>query len=401
VKLLLSLLFFAQAAPPPPAPAPAAPPPADTLVSPEVHPDRRVTFRLRAPRASDVAVAGEWARPGAAVNAPQKMARDAAGVWSITVGPVEPNIYIYVFQVDGMVLTDPVNPLVKLRARTSASMVEVPGGMPWEVRDVPHGVLETHTHASAVLGGATRQVVVYTPPEYQRNPGARYPIVYLLHGNNDLAVGWTMAGRANLVLDNLQAEKKAAPMIVVMPWGHALPFGARPAAGQPTNNDLFERYLLEDVVPLVEKRYRVASGRRNRAIVGLSMGGTQALQIGLRHRELFASIGMFGAGLGRADFEARYGELMKAPPTARNKLDFFFVGIAREDVAHARAKELAELLRGYGLPVTYHETDGGHTYPVWRKLLVQSVPLLFQQVSPKSRSRSRRRRARRRGGSAG
>jgi enterochelin esterase-like enzyme len=375
---LLSLLL-AQAPPPPPSPA------ADTVQSPEVHPDRRVTFRLRAPRATEVAVAGEWTRPGAAPNTPQKMSRDADGIWSITLGPVEPNIYIYVFHVDGLVVTDPINPLVKLRARTSASMVEVPGDMPWEFRDVPHGTLETHTHRSAVLAGAMRQVVVYTPPGYQKSPGKRYPILYLLHGNNDLAVGWTMAGRANLILDNLQAEKKAAPMIVVMPWGHALPFGARPAAGEPSNNDLFERYLLEDVVPLVEKGYRVAPGRRNRAIVGLSMGGTQALQIGLRHRDLFASIGMFGAGMARADFEARYQALVDVVPAARHKLDLFFIGIAREDGAHARAKELAELLRARGIPTTYHETDGGHTYPVWRKLFVQTAPLLFQRGLPPPR----------------
>ena len=154
MKLSFPSCSSPRPAPPPAAPAPAAPPPPPTrCVSPEVHADRRLTFRLRAPRASEVAVAGEWARPGAAANTPQKMTRDAEGVWSITVGPVEPNIYIYVFHVDGMVLTDPVNPLVKLRARTSASMVEVPGGMPWEFRDVPHGALETHTHASA---GAAR-----------------------------------------------------------------------------------------------------------------------------------------------------------------------------------------------------------------------------------------------------
>jgi enterochelin esterase-like enzyme len=392
LNLLVALLLFAQApapaAPPaaPPAPptaAAAAPnPAADPLVSPEVHADRRVTFRLRAPRASEVAVAGEWMRPGAQPNAPQKMTRDAEGVWSITVGPVEPNIYIYVFHVDGLVLTDPINPLVKLRARTSASMVEVAGGMPWEFRDVPHGTLETHTHASAVLGGNMRQVVVYTPPGYARSSGTRYPIVYLLHGNNDLAVGWTMAGRAHFILDNLQADKKAAPMIVVMPWGHALPFNARPGTGQPSNNDLFERYLVEEVMPLVEKRYRVAPGRRNRAVVGLSMGGGQALQVGLRHRDLFASIGMFGAGLARADFESRYQDLLAAPVTARNRIDFLFVGIAREDTAHARAKELAELLRARNIPTTYHETDGGHTYPVWRKLLVQTLPLLFQRAAP-------------------
>ncbi len=386
MKLLLSLLLFAQAAPAPSPPPASTPPAADTLRSPEVDADRRITLRLRAPRATEVAVAGEWLRPGAPPNTPQKMTRDAEGVWSIAVGPVDPNIYIYVFHVDGMIVTDPVNPLVKLRARTSASMVEVVGGMPWEFRNVPHGTLETHTHASPVLLGAERQVVVYTPPGYQQNPGRRYPIVYLLHGNNDLAVGWTMAGRAHFILDNLQADKKAVPMIVVMPWGHALPFGSRPAEGQPSNNDLYERYLLEDVVPLVEKRYRVAPGRRNRAVVGLSMGGSQALQIGLRHRDLFASIAMFGAGLSRADFETRYRTLVDVAATPRNKLDLMFVGIAREDGAHARAKELAEVLRGHGIPTTYHETEGGHTYPVWRKLLVQTVPLLFQRAAPPPRS---------------
>ena len=234
---VVSLLFLLQAPVPPPAPPAPAPTAAvaEAPLSPEVHADRRVTFRLRAPRATEVAVAGEWARPGAPPNTPQKMARDARGDWVITLGPVDPNIYIYVFHVDGLVVTDPVNPLVKLRARTSASMVQVPGDMPWEFRDVPHGSLETHTHASPVLSGAERQVVVYTPPGYDRNRTTRYPILYLLHGNNDLAVGWTMAGRAHYILDNLQADKKAAPMIVVMPWGHALPFGSRPPrASRPT-----------------------------------------------------------------------------------------------------------------------------------------------------------------------
>jgi enterochelin esterase-like enzyme len=132
----------------------------------------------------------------------------------------------------------------------------------------------------------------------------------------------------------------------------------------------------------VEKRYRVAPGRRNRAVVGLSMGGGQALQIGLRHRDRFASIAMFGTGLHRADFDSRYQDLVAVPPTARNKIDLFFVGIAREDGAYPRAKELADLLRARNFPTTYHETDGGHTYPVWRKLLVQTLPLLFQRSPP-------------------
>ena len=377
----------APAAPPPAAaapvagaPAPAVPAP-DTLQSPEVRADGTITFRLRAPKATEVTVAGEWTRANAPPNTPEKLTKDAAGVWSLTVGPVAPNIYIYAFTVDGVTITDPINPLVKLRARGSASMVEVPGAQPWDVRDVPHGALAIHTHAAATLHQATRQIFVYTPPDYDKNRSARYPVVYLLHGNNDLAAGWTMAGKANLILDNLIAEKKAVPMIVVMPWGHALPFGAHPAKGEPSNNDLFERYLLEDVRPLVEAKYRTAPGRRNRAVVGLSMGGAQALQLGLQHRDLFASIGAFGAGMTRADFEARYAQAVAGLAADPNKIGFLYVGVGKEDGGRARAKELADVLGGHGLPVIYRETEGGHTYPVWRKLLVDTAPLLFKKTA--------------------
>ena len=353
----------------------AAPRAADEVRSPEVHPDGRVTLRLRAPRAARVTVAGEWSHPA---NTPEPLTRDAQGLWSITVGPLEPNIYIYVFDVDGLTITDPVNPLVKLRARTSASMVEIPGGKPWEPAAVPHGAVEIQTHQSQVCQGL-RQVLVYTPPGYEKGR-TRYPVVYLLHGNNDLAFGWTMAGRANLILDNFIAEKKAVPMIVVMPWGHALPFGARPPAGQPGNNDVFEDYLLKEVVPLVEGRYRVAAGRGNHAVVGLSMGGAQALQVGLHHRDRFASIGVFGSGMTRADFEARF------PRAATGeKLDLVYVGIGKEDGSRAKAKELSETLNGHGIGATYHEVDGGHTYPTWRKLLVETAPLLFRKPAARPR----------------
>jgi enterochelin esterase-like enzyme len=357
-------------------PPAAAPPAADNLVSPEVLADGRVTFRLRAPKATVVKVVGEWTQPKA--NSPLAMTRDPAGTWSLTVGPLEPNIYIYVFDVDGAIVTDPVNPLVKLRARTSASMVEVPGGKLWEARDVPHGRLTMHTHAATALGGVTRQLFVYTPPGYEKNRAGRYPLLYLLHGNNDLAAGWTMAGRAHFILDNLLAEKKAVPMIVVMPWGHALPFGSRPAAGQPSNNDLFAQYLMKDVVPLVEGSYRIGPGRRHRAVVGLSMGGAQALQIVLAHRDRFGQLGIFGAGLDRKDFEDRHGAALAPPADRAPRPELVFIGVGKDDGVRPRAKQLAEALTERGFAVTYHETDGGHTYPVWRKLLVEAAPLLFQ-----------------------
>jgi enterochelin esterase family protein len=373
--MVLGLLVPPQAQ----AQAPAvAPPAADNLVSPEVLADGRVTFRLRAPKATSVKVVGEWTEPRA--SSPLAMTRDPAGTWSLTVGPLEPNIYIYVFDVDGVIITDPVNPLVKLRARTSASMVEVPGGKLWEARDVPHGRLTMHTHAATALGGVTRQLFVYTPPAYEKHRAARYPVLYLLHGNNDLAAGWTMAGRAHLILDNLLAEKKVVPMIVVMPWGHALPFGSRPAAGQPSNHDLFAEYLMKDVVPLVEGGYRIGAGRRHRALVGLSMGGAQALQIVLAHRDRFGQLGIFGAGLDRKDFEERHGAALARAGDKAPRPELVFIGVGKQDAVLPRTKQLAEALTERGFAVTYHETDGGHTYPVWRKLLVETAPLLFQNT---------------------
>jgi enterochelin esterase family protein len=352
----------------------------DTLVSPEVHPDRTITFRLRAPKATEVAVAGEWTRTDGLPNAPQKLSKGADGVWSGTVGPVDPNTYIYVFNVDGMTITDPVNPSVKLRARTNASMVSVPGEMPWEFRDVPHGSVEINLHKSAVLNGAMRQICVYTPPGYDKNRSQRYPVLYLLHGSNDLEVGWTMAGKANLILDNLQAEKKAVPMIVVMPWGHALPFGARPAAGQIGNNELYEQYLLNEVVPLVEAKYRIAPGRQNRAIMGLSMGGSQALQIAMGHLDQFGSLGVFGSGISRPDFDTRYRTAAAELSKPEKRLTVVFVGVGKLDPVAKRAKELSDALTAHGVKNTFYETDGGHTYPVWRKLLVESAPMLFKKA---------------------
>jgi enterochelin esterase-like enzyme len=158
----------------------------------------------------------------------------------------------------------------------------------------------------------------------------------------------------------------------VMPWGHALPFGTRPAEGQPSNNDLYEQYLLKEVMPFVEGKYRTAAGRQNRAIMGLSMGGGQALQIAMNHLDQFGSLGVFGSGITRADFEKRF-------KTPDKPLALAFVGIGKLDAALERAKQLSETLTAHGVKTTYYETDGGHTYPVWRKLLVESAQLLFRR----------------------
>jgi enterochelin esterase family protein len=343
-------------------------------VSPEVHRDGTVTLRIKAPKASEVTVNGDWMPAGAQ----EKMARSEDGVWSLTVGPLKPQVYLYTFTVDGLTIADPVNPRIKLRARTSASLMEVPGQELWQFRDVPHGKVEINLHKSAVLGGAPRQVYVYTPPGYDARAEARYPVLYLLHGHNDVAAGWTFTGNANLILDNLLAEGRATPMLIAMPWGHAVPIDA-PETEQAKNNALFERYLVEEVVPLVEAKYRTARGAENRAVAGLSMGGSQALQTGLNHLDLFASIGVFSSGKPK-DFEQRYAGVLSHPEETGRRLKLVWIGVGKQDAVAPSNRQLRASLEEHGIKVVSVEEEGGHFYPVWRRFLSEMAPLLFRRT---------------------
>jgi enterochelin esterase family protein len=307
----------------------------------------------------------------------EKMTRDAEGVWSVTMGPMAPTVYIYWFNVDGMTIADPVNPNIKLRARTSASMVEVPGATPeaWEPRDVPHGTVEINWQKSTAIHGETRWIWVYTPPGYEKDSKKRYPVLYLFHGSNDTAGGWTLAGHANFILDNLLAERKAVPMIVVMPFGHAVPFGTR--GGPVSNNDLYEQYVLKDVMPLVEAKYRVAPGRANRAIAGLSMGGGQTLTIGFRHLEMFSAIGAFSAAI-PADFEKEFSKIIADPKDVNAKLKVLWFGCGRQDGLFERSQKFDELLTAHQVKHTFRPSEGAHVFAVWRLYLSEFAPLLFR-----------------------
>ncbi|MBS1857442.1 MAG: esterase [Acidobacteria bacterium] len=355
-------------------PAVAQPPARDTLVSPEVRPDRTVTFRIRAPKAAQVTLFGAWMP----VGSQQPMVRDADGVWSVTVGPLAPNGYLYSFTVDGVTIADPVNPDIKLRQRTSASLLEIPGNPPepWEIRDVPHGAVEVSWLKSKVLDGSTRQVFVYLPPGYGKST-TRYPVLYLLHGSGDVPASWTQAGKANLILDNLIADRKAAPMIVVMPGGHAVPFGSARAV-QAKNTELFEEYLVDEIVPWVEASYRTARGRENRAIAGLSMGGGQAFNVGFAHLDLFSAIGVFSAS-GGADLAGRFQQQLAHPAATNSKLKVFWIGIGKQDAGYERAKQFSAALQGAHIEHPFVETEGGHVWAVWRWALSEYAPLLFRR----------------------
>jgi len=362
LQLLASLALFAQR------PAP--------VISPEVLPGRHVTFRIKAPMATAVTLSGDWL----GATPPPKLVKDNNGIWSITVGPLEPSIYIYSFTVDGVAMADPLNPRMKLRASTSASLVEVDSEPPafWQPRDVPHGAVEINWEKSQTIHGETRAIWIYTPPGYAKNI-RRYPVLYLLHGSNDTAAGWTTAGYANFVLDNLLAENKIVPMVMVMPFGHATPFGVPVPPGGVTNDALFEDYMLKDVIPTVEARYRVAPGRQNRAIAGLSMGGGQALKIGMGHLDLFSAVASFSGAI-PADFETRFAGLLKNPQAANARLKPLWFACGRQDSLFSRSKDLSDLLDKYRIQHTFYATDGVHNYTVWRKYLAEYAPLLFRKM---------------------
>jgi enterochelin esterase family protein len=351
--LLAALPLAAQA------PAP------DGTVSPEVHPDRTVTFRVKAPKAAEVTLYGDWMP----VGKPVPMSKDKDGLWSITTEPLEANGHLYWFNLDGLAVADPINPVIKLRQRTSASLVEVPAATPsaWDLRDVPHGTLVTEWRKSAVLN-RTERFVVYLPPGYMKST-AKYPVLYLVHGSGDVPESWTNAGHANLILDNLIADGKAKPMIIVMPAGHSLPFGARVAQGQPTNNDLFESYLIKEVIPAVEGTYRVAPGTANRALAGLSMGGGHTIFTGFKHAEMFSALGIFSPGLPR-DFDV-------AALHPKIPLVWIACGDIDTTVQYPRVKAWAEGLEKAGIKEKFVTYSGAHTWPVWRDSLTDFVPLIF------------------------
>jgi enterochelin esterase-like enzyme len=340
-----------------------------TYVSPEVHADRTVTFRIEARRAGEVTLNADWL----GAEKP-KLSRGDKGIWTLTLGPLPPGLFIYSFNVDGVAMPDPFNPEVKLRARSAGSIVVVPGAEPgfWDARDVPHGTVEINWHRSAVLG-QMRQLWVYLPPGYAKDR-RRYPILYLLHGRNGTAADWTQAGLVNFIMDNLIAEKRAVPMIIVMPWLHALPFDA----DTMQSNDALAEYLLKDALPLAESRYRVLTDRGHRALFGLSMGGTAALTTGLNHPELFSQIAAFSTGGPPAEIEKRLLPALAHGDRLNAELRLLWLGCGKGDPLLPTNEGVAKLLADHGVKATWHPTEGVHNWSLWREYLHETAPLLFR-----------------------
>jgi enterochelin esterase-like enzyme len=346
------------------------------LISPEVHPDRSVTFRFRDPNAKTVMLSREGTKPA-------PMQKDDSGVWSVTTDPLEPNFYGYMFQADGVNLLDPSNSLFKPNLLNTNSMVHVPGppSLPWETNDVPHGVVRHHFYKSAIVGD-NRDYYVYTPPGYESDSTQRYPVLYLLHGYSDDASGWTAVGRANFILDNLIAEGKARPMLLVMPLGYGAPEivarnggSLRDPALREKNYSRFRDALFGEVIPQVEKQYRVQTDANSRAIAGLSMGGAESLYIGLNAVDRFGWIGSFSAGGSSSDYAKTYPQVNEK---LNSQIKLLWIACGTDDGLMAGNRKFREWLKENGVHLTEIETPGGHSWTVWRQNLATFAPLLFR-----------------------
>jgi enterochelin esterase-like enzyme len=351
---------------------------AEPVASPQVLPDRRVTFRLLAPKASEVAVSGEF------MSGSKPLQKDEKGLWSVTAGPLPPDIYAYQYMVDGLKIIDPNNPVVKTGSRpsTTASLLEVPGDGAafYDTRPVAHGTVQVRWYASKALD-SQRRVHIYTPPNYDKET-SRYPVLYLFHGANADDTAWTSLGRANRIVDNLLADGKLRPLVVVMPFGYAYAPNDSGGVGLPNSDRQasgFSRDLIEDLIPFVQASYRVYTDRDHRAIVGLSMGGGQALRIGLGHLDLFSRVAGFSAAVPRSNVAEAFKEVAENPKKVNDQLKLLWVGCGTADSLFAADQAFSEFLKTSGVKHTFRATEGAHTWQVWRRYLYEVAPQLFSQ----------------------
>jgi len=340
-----------------------------TLVEARGSTDGTILVRINAPQAKQVSVLVDTMTAATA----RPLVKDERGVWTGTLGPLEPDVYAVAFITDG--------------AFRTAGTVHLMGTTPeaWDPRRVPHGTIHEHWYDSRSLG-MLRSVHVYTPPGYERDR-ASYPVLYLLHGSGGTDGSWTSDGLANIILDNLIADGKARPMIVVMPFGHAEP-GMR-AGSTPTfvRRDLnaFSRDLLEDVLPLVERTYRISAQADRRAIAGFSMGGNQARQIGLARLDLFHAIATFSGTVGVRSgsvtaeaIEETFAEALADPIATNSSLRLLWAAVGRDETnLLAQHRLLVDVLDRHQIRHTFVTIPGGHTWHVWRRNLRDVLPLLF------------------------
>src|SRR5262245_59781783 len=362
---------------------PARPP---EFVSPEVSAEKKITFRIHAPKASAVRLTGSDI-PGVAMGVAMKKADN--GVWEATAGPVPSGAYRYNFNLDGVSVIDPRNPTTSEANANTWSLVYVPGSEISDTKDVPHGAVAQVPYMSKTLK-RFRRMHVYTPPGYDKGEG-KYPIFDLLHGAFDCDASWSTVGRAGFILDNLIAAGKAKPMIVVMPAGHTGPFRFGPPGDRSFERqmDEFADDFVNDVKPYVEKNYRVIGDRAHRAIAGLSMGGAQTLNIAFSHLDEYGYIGVYSSGIfgivggfGGQGPSTKWEDDHKAVldnAELKKGLRLVWAGCGKEDFLVKTSEATVAMLKKHGFDVVSRESAGGHTWINWRDYLHEFAPLLFAE----------------------
>lgn len=411
VTLLLvsSVAAFSQqaAAPAKPGRGPQGP----RVVSPEILADKKVTFRLLAPKAGTVVLNGNWDQ-GTNIQ----MTKDDQGIWSVTVGPLGEQLWGYSFNVDGVKVLDPGNGEYQRDGNRydNLLMISGPGSDLWEFKpDVPHGAVTAVWYPSPILKQKERRMYVYTPPDYLTSK-AKYPVLYLLHGGGGDEDAWTTMGRATIILDNLIASGKAKPMLVVMPNGNApqivsqgYAFGPTPprmsvtapapppvqaaqgglgagrGAGAPgapaarppqVYEGSYPHSLVKEIIPFIEKNYRVIANKDNRAIAGLSMGGGHTTSATNNNPGVFGWIGVFSSGPRQAD--PNFDKQLAA--VAKSGVKLYWIGAGTTDTANVGAKNLYNMTKQLGLNTSYKEIPGAHYWFIWRDFLGDFGSKLFK-----------------------
>jgi enterochelin esterase family protein len=355
------------------------------IVSPEIFSDNKVIFRLLAKEATKVAVSGDW-MPGFFTSEP--MVKNDTGLWTLTAGPLKPELYSYTFIINGVRVLDPNNPQVKRDGSRNESMFLIPGTESdlYFLKDVQHGSLIKVWYNSPVLK-LTRRMYVYTPAGYEKGK-TKYPVFYLLHGGGGDEDAWTTLGRTCQIMDNLIAQGKTKSMIVVMPNGN--PGQAAASVDVPVKTaatfadmgrGLFEESLIKDIIPYIESHYRVITNQNNRALAGLSMGGMQTLTLTGNYPTMFGYIGVMSMGLVDATSMG-----LKPDPNQDAKFEalknsgykLYWVGVGKDDFLYKPALNLKAALDKHNFKYTWRESTGGHTWANWRIYLSEFAPLLFK-----------------------
>jgi enterochelin esterase-like enzyme len=333
------------------------------ISSPDVHADHRITFRYYSKTAQRVYVSSEF------LKAPAKMEKDTSGVWSVTVAPVTPDIYPYSFWVDSVQLADPNNTYIFANERFKRSIVEIPGdkSLVHSLQNVPHGKISYRYYPSTTLR-TTRTLLVYTPPGFDPNGKIKYPVLYLIHGGSDTEETWTKVGHANVIADNLIAQKKAKPMIIVMPYGNV----------RPSPMPDFTKDVINDIIPFIEANYPVVKESKGRAVAGFSVGGGQTLNIGLTNTDKFAYICSYAPYTATEEFKKNFTSWSPDAAEINKQLKLFSISVGTEDFLYESVKQNMAMFKEKNLKVETLVVPGGHTWMNCKLFLAKSLEQLFK-----------------------